>query len=691
MNLHSGIRQNNKDQMNVATIQSPEQNQDKQARNRTKGHVIRCDGKSAVISALSDIENSTNGYWAVGQLISIIVGNNRVVGLIYNLEMPTNDWNVDGENHINIHIELVGEITYGDNNLASFKGGISSYPHLGAIAHKIRTADLAAIYENSNANTVKLGTLTQDATIPALVSIDSLVSRHFAVVGTTGVGKSTSVAMMVRKIVEKRADIRTLILDPHNEFAAAFPNLSISVDASTLDLPYWMFTFEEFIEVIFRGRKELNDEIDALRDLIPEAKYEYINAAKSKIRGSQIKRSKANLPYTADTPIPYRIRDLLVLIDHKIGQLEGKSARPHLKSLKMRLESIMNDPHYRFMFENKSNADAMNCLLTKVFRIPQNGKPICVFELSGLPSEVVNVVVSVMCRLAFDVGRSSQGALPILVICEEAHRYIPNDKEAGFLPTRQAIARIAKEGRKYGVFLGVISQRPGELDTTILSQCNTIFSMRLGNDYDQDIVKKAITGAANSTASFLSSLANRECIAFGEAIGTPMRMTFDEVKKEHLPGSQDSDLHNNTAKTNSAMYLSCAVAKMQELGTGDPVETEDDITTLPQVSVVKPGDQRPTVNIQRKVKRPYQAEPGRPNQSAQQIPHQSENWPGAIALPIEIRDDDPSPSPQNNNYTDLKLPDNAKLVDDTNRPAPSSAPKSKLSITSNLARAFRNK
>lgn len=564
-------------------------------RNRTEGFIIQCDGEMAVVTATAGKSiSASDDYWTVGQLISVIVGDNRIVGLIYRVEAPTNAWENDGDNQINIHIELVGEIVTKQDGKISFNSGISTYPHLGAVAHRIRTADLAAIYENNDDTTVTIGSITQDDSIPALITIDKLLSRHFAVVGTTGVGKSTSVALILRKIVTERPDIRVLILDPHNEYATAFPRHAMTVDAASLDLPFWMFTMEEFVEVIYRGRPGIGAEIDALRDLIPEAKIRYELGVDNEKSASLVKRGRTGTAYTSDTPVPYRMQDMLKLIDEKVGQLEGKVERPHLKALKNRIESIMNDPRFKFMFEGNSNGDAMNRVLSHVFRIPQNGTPICVFELSGLPSEVVNVVASVMCRLAFDLGMSSKGAIQTLVVCEEAHRYIPADSSAGFLPTRQAISRIAKEGRKYGVYLGVITQRPGELDATILSQCNTVFAMRLGNESDKKIVRQAISGAANSTASFLSSLANRECIAFGEAIDSPMRMMFETVAKEDLPGSH---IYENQAKIRDGsvtVSLSSVVRSMRQQDKNTVDTQAGDLGPFQNVSKPTNGEQRPS-------------------------------------------------------------------------------------------------
>jgi uncharacterized protein len=519
-------------------------------RNRSEGYVIECNGNRAIIAATGGKSSTASeDYWAVGQLISVRVGEQRVVGMICDIDVPNQVWDGDGDNILHIKIELVGEIrTDSKDGSPYFSGGIKSYPHMGAVAHRIRHDDLAAVYAASGAKTVTVGSLSQDASIPALIDVDKLLSRHFAVVGTTGVGKSTAVTLLLRKIVETRPDIRVLILDPHNEFASAFPDHAITIEADTLELPFWLFKLEEFQEVVFRGRPVVAEEIDALRDLIPIAKMRFKRGSSGERTG--LRRDKENTTFTADTPVPYRITELLALIEERIGLLDGRAERPYLRALKNRLDSLVGDPRFRFMFSQKTVDDSIISTVSHIFRIPQNGKPICAFQLSGIPSEVVNSVASILCRLAFDLAMWSEGTIQTLVVCEEAHRYIPADQNSGFFPTRQAIARIAKEGRKYGVYLAVISQRPSELDPTILSQCNTVFAMRLGNERDKEIIRQSVSGAAQSTISFLSSIANREAIAFGEALATPMRLMFETVAASKLPGSH---IYENQAKLAAGM------------------------------------------------------------------------------------------------------------------------------------------
>ncbi|HSD35489.1 MAG TPA: ATP-binding protein, partial [Alphaproteobacteria bacterium] len=182
--------------------------------------------------------------------------------------------------------------------------------------------------------------------------------------------------------------------------------------------------------------------------------------------------------------------------------------------------------------------DNMAAILARLFRIPVQGKPVTIVDLSSVPSEVLNVVVSVICRMTFDFALWSEGSMPVLLVCEEAHRYVPSDAAQGFEPTKKVLSRIAKEGRKYGVSLGVVSQRPSELSMSILSQCNTVFALRLSSQKDQDFVRGAMAESALGLLDFLPSLRNGEAIAVGEGVSVPVRIAFDQLLPEHQPNSR---------------------------------------------------------------------------------------------------------------------------------------------------------
>jgi DNA helicase HerA-like ATPase len=275
--------------------------------------------------------------------------------------------------------------------------------------------------------------------------------------------------------------------------------------------------------------------------VIPIAKTNYLQyTAGTAERSSLLKKlDPRSAGFTADTPVPYRLADLIALIDERMGKLENRSLRMVYHKLISRIETVANDPRYAFMFENANvGGDTMAEVISTLFRLPTNGQPMTIMQLAGFPAEVVDSLVSVLCRMAFDFGLWSDGAVPLLFICEESHRYASADRSIGFGPTRKALSRIAKEGRKYGVFLGLVTQRPAELDPTILSQCSTLFAMRLANDRDQALLRSAVSDAGANLLAFVPSLGTREVLAFGEGVALPTRLRFKEVPAALLPRSE---------------------------------------------------------------------------------------------------------------------------------------------------------
>ena len=521
-----------------------------QASERLLGRVIYCDGSRATIAgSASAIGRVGPDTWTIGKMISMNLGDTRVVGLVYEIRAADPHWNEDGENSILAQVELLGEVTDRDGEAPRFRSGVTNYPPIGTIAHRIRTGDLALVHDLGERAGVVIGSLTQDSSLPATISVGDMLSRHFAILGTTGVGKSSAVSLLLRKIIAVRPKLRVLILDPHNEYARSFPDKAVTIEGDTLDLPFWMFKLEEFSDVVFRGRAAMDEEVDILREVIATARQRYRQPTQqdlSRDLGSSLLKRPLDISAKReggeptggggiDASVPYRMKDVFSALDELIGLHEQRYGRAALRSLKVRLEALYADPRYRFMFARANMFESMAPIIGQVFRLPDQGKPITAFQLAGLPAEVVNAVASVLSRLAFDVAMASQGAYEVLVMCEEAHRYVPSDPSLGFAPTRQALARIAKEGRKYGAYLGIVTQRPGELDATILSQCSTIFAMRLSNERDQQIIRSAIADASASTIGFLSSIGNREAIAFGEGVATTMRMRFLDLQPHELP------------------------------------------------------------------------------------------------------------------------------------------------------------
>jgi DNA helicase HerA-like ATPase len=469
----------------------------------------------------------------VGKFLGIRSVNSLLIGVITDVSVQT----LAREHgyHATALLDLVGEIKEHGTALAYFQRGVSEYPAIGNPVALIGARELRLVFNISGGAAIDLGHLQQDSTIGAYVDVNEMLSKHFAVLGTTGVGKSSGVVLILQEVMRARPDLRIFVLDAHNEYGRSFGDRALLLNPRNLKLPFWLFNFEEMVDVFFGGRPGLEDEVDILAEVIPLAKTSYLRH-----RGSAIvkKLDPKTSGYTVDTPVPYRLADLVTLLDERMGKLENRSSRMTYHRLITRIETIGNDPRFAFMFENANvGGDTMADVLSQLFRLPPNGKPMTVMQLAGFPSEVVDAVVSVICRMAFDFGLWSDGAAPLLFVCEEAHRYASADRSIGFGPTRRSISRIAKEGRKYGIFIGLVTQRPAELDATILSQCSTLFAMRMTNDRDQALVRSAVTDTATNLLAFLPSLGTREVFAFGEGVALPMRLKFKQLPPHLLPKS----------------------------------------------------------------------------------------------------------------------------------------------------------
>ena len=513
---------------------------------RVIGHLVSLNGTQGVISCR--LETSEED-WSVGHLITIVHRTSRLVGVVCDIGTNDGRWSETDVNTARVTIELSGEIFDDASGAPVFCRGVSSFPSLGAAAHRIRADDLRAIYSFRGRQGVEIGKLSQNDIIPAEIDVGELIGRHFAVLGSTGVGKTTAVSLLLRKSVAMRPKLRVIIFDPHNEYAAHFSGLAQIIDSDTLELPFWMFRFDELADVVFSGRRPHSEERDALYELIRVARAKYLADAGSSAMASAVRRQTVfeGNSVTADTPTPFRIIDVVAIIEEWLGMLDQRFPRSDLRALRFRLEGLNRDPRFRFMFGGLVVEDDIAKVIARLFRIPTRGTPITIVRLAGLPNEVINSVVSVLARLAFEIAFWCSGTYEINVLCEEAHRYIPADDRQTFGPARQAIGRIAKEGRKYGASLGVVSQRPSELDSTVLSQCSTLFAMRLANEVDKGIIRAAAGVSASSTIAFLSSIADREAIAFGEAIATPMRMKFADISvcsddlRHSNPHDRDAD------------------------------------------------------------------------------------------------------------------------------------------------------
>ena len=483
------------------------------------GHVISVAG--SVIWGLFD--SSSDHPVEIGNIVRLHGGGGRSFGIVTTLRR-------DGRRHEDdrrlVEIKLLGEVPDG---AASFQCGVSKHPALDSPIFMAEQDELLLIYRQPEVATVRLGTLRQADGLPAYAVTDQLLGKHFAILGTTGAGKSCAVTVLLRAILDSNPFGHIVMLDPHNEYGQAFGDRAELLNPQTLKLPYWLLNFEEISEVLVN--KEAADSAYAESAILRDA----ILRARKKAFGDDEKSDHI----TIDTPIPYRLSDLTRIIKEDMGAFNRAESVAPFQHLISRIERISTDRRFSFMFSSFMVQDSMGQVLSSILRIPVSGKPVTIIDLSGMPSEIVDVVVSVLFRLVFEFALWTDRAKapPILLVCEEAHRYVPRDDDAAFAPTKRAISRIAKEGRKYGLSLGLVTQRPAELSVSSLSQCNTIVALRMSNEHDLNFVQHAIPESSRWLTETMPSLNTREAVVIGAGVAVPMHIRFDELAPEHRPAS----------------------------------------------------------------------------------------------------------------------------------------------------------
>ncbi len=515
----------------------------------TIGRVVGIHGSVLWGTLYDDEDNTAASAARMGALVSLRGPELRVFGVVNALRRERDGGGSQGERTM-FEIQTLGEISTSgpDAETGGFRRGVSRYPPLGAPVTTVTIRDLAKVYARPRTSNVHIGRLRHNQKVPAFVVTDSLLGKHFAVLGTTGTGKSCAVTVILRSILAEHPKGHVVLLDPHNEYASAFADMAELLNPSNLQLPYWLLNFEEISHILVGAEagEQRFTQLAILKDAIVQAKRamypegEYLNV---------------------DTPMPYRLSDLISAVQDGMGKFnKADGAGPYL-SLISRIESLRGDRRYAFMFESLTVRDNMRQILAQLLRIPAGGKPITIIDISGVPSEVVDVVVSVLFRLVFELAAWSDRGIapPVLLVCEEAHRYVPQDEVAAFAPTKRVISRIAKEGRKYGVTLCLVSQRPSELAISSLAQCNTVFALRLTNEHDQAFVARALPENARWLVESLPSLNTQEAVVVGDGVTVPVHIRFNDLELEHRPSSADPSFAESWRSDPDEAFLERAI------------------------------------------------------------------------------------------------------------------------------------
>lgn len=532
------------------------------------GRVVEVSGSKVIGELEGTVEDLHRTYksrrYTVGQVGSIVkieAGDKLVFGVVTALRMTETLLDGDSDAHPDsasnakwLEIELFGEAirTGLEESEFSFQRGVVTYPLPGQGIFVASVAELARIYHRPDKPSIHVGSLSQAASLPVYLLTDDLLGKHFAVLGTTGSGKSCSVTVLLRSILDVAPKAHMILLDPHNEYRRAFPDNAEVIDPTTLNLPHWLLNFEESM-ALFIGKTEFvaTSQTNILKDAILAARQDF---------GAQ---DIAPEKITVDTPVPYKLSKLLEHVEASMPSQDSKKD-PYLK-IKNKIQTLQQDSRFSFLIRPDENvSDDLKDIVGQYLRIPVSDKPLSIIDLSGVPSDVVDVVVSVLCRMIFDfaVWSPRPVQVPVVLVCEEAHRYAPRRDDAAFQPTKQALSRIAKEGRKYGVGLGLISQRPSELAESILSQCNTLIALRMSNEQDQNFVQRALPDSVRSLVNVLPTLRTQEALVVGEGTVVPVRLRFNDLAEEHQPQSADVPFAERwAAANNGAEYVESVVRR----------------------------------------------------------------------------------------------------------------------------------
>jgi hypothetical protein len=533
-------------------------------------HIVSVSGSHAVaVLERQDAVASDDARVQIGALIKIVTPTSSVMGVISAISAPMPAAEGEPQSLGLIEINLAGEVANDPSSRRlTFRRGVSSLPTLGDAVLLADKHDLTRVYAPPQAASIKIGSLFQEPSVPARLLMDDLLSKHFLIVGSTGSGKSSAVTCILQRLLAEHTHAHVVILDIHNEYSAAFGGLVEPINLDNFNLPFWMLDFPEMIAALVNRDAHYDAEVEILSDGVVFAKRRYSDSATA--RAGALRKSTEGQVITVDTPTPFRMSDVIAYIDEQLGRLERNQFMLPFRRLKARIESLVSDQRYNFMFGSLSVQDTMTEVLARLFRVPAQGRPISVIDLSTVPPEILDVVISVISRLAFDLAVWSKGGLPMLLVCEEAHRYAPAS-DSKFVPTRQALSRIAKEGRKYGLSLALVTQRPSELDGTILSQCGTAIVLRLSSERDQEVIRGSTYEGMVDLVDFLPLLGDREAIVLGQGVSMPMRVRFDDLGKRNVPRNMNSGFSKSWKTPNMDREgLDALVARWRRLGRERP-------------------------------------------------------------------------------------------------------------------------
>ena len=464
----------------------------------------------------------------IGTNVILETSDADIVASVSAMSCPTPDLESEQNEILIAELELVGEISE-KGSIRGFERGIGAYPVLGDVVALLTEIDLSLIYGTNNEKNVRVGLISGVDNILATVDSVKLTQGNFAILGKPGSGKSCAAVRLVRSFFQQRHSGRVILFDRHNEHSHSFGRAAHRVPLSAGLIPHWVLNFDELVHILNLESGEMSrEEIEILEEAIPAAKRLYTQ------RGGENSRAGADSALVQlDVPVPYKVADLISYIDKSVHTDNDRTGASH-RRLRARLMMISRDPRYAFIFGRLSATDNLSGLLSDLFRFPTKGQPVTVVDLSDLTIELADVLVSVISRLALTVAKWSGGAVPILLVLEDAHRFVPANPTGAPL-TGKILGNILGRGRKLGVNVGLISSRPRSVSHDMLEQCGTLFVMRLTNKADIDAITQVAPEVASGLMASVSTLSQAEAIGMGQGLNVPARFRFDRLPAEAVP------------------------------------------------------------------------------------------------------------------------------------------------------------
>lgn len=534
----------------------------------TIGKVVNVDTKKITVEVgEEDVLNRLK----INDMI-VMEGNNadeKLIGIITKVTKKRIDSFEDDENledeisSVNLcNVTLVGTffIKLGANRNNIFKRAINTYPEINSNAYLAEGDALAIIMnslDNQSADTEEklvIGKYASNSDVAAIIDGNRFFQRHACIVGSTGSGKSFTVANILEK-ANKLPYTNIVVYDLHGEYTqlSYAEQIKITDEKGGLHIPLWFFNYEEIHSLFIESSEGTStNQRAAVIDYILKSKKQYIENNMSGISSEIV---------TADTPVPFSAHELKKYLENedlredetgevyktgdnkgqpktKKGQYNGK-----LTNLIIRLQTKMDDKKYGFVFD-EVDTQKDSYLKTFADRIigSGSGKKVKVIDLSEVPADMLPIVIGIVTRIIYDIQfwmspGSDQTRHPLAIVCDEAHIYMANDTskmKAVEKKSLEIFEKISKEGRKYGVALVIVSQRPAELNTTIISQCNNIISLKITNDRDKSAVSAMLTDSLVGIVDTLPNLDVGECIAVGDAIKLPVKILLDKPQEEPI-------------------------------------------------------------------------------------------------------------------------------------------------------------